>query len=102
MPKGKKEHAILDRDSAADSRKIWGRHKEIKVRVTPGHYADLNVIAKAWNTSITNVVWLVMSTWIDDALRDRDSLDLPYRKVSRDILLRVRKMERALEEEEYE
>lgn len=83
----------------ASGKRVFIRKQKIEIRTCSGTLADLKIIAKAWDCSVANVVWAVIVTWINDALRDREVMDLPFSHDARRILRDAHEREReALEE----
>lgn len=86
---------------AATARRVFKRNNVLKVRVCDGTLADLKIIGQSWRCSVEQVLWAVTVTWINDSLRDRDTLDLPFTKTSKALLLKAAKAELAAMEEEF-
>lgn len=60
------------------------------VNFTPGESADLDVIAKAWDTTVAVVAWYLVSDYIQKA-RKRELHDLPLRESARDLVAELKK-----------
>jgi hypothetical protein len=67
----------------------WSRRNKISTNWVDGEFADLKLIAEAWDVQPAEVIWGVISTWLSDR-RGRDIMNLPYRTRSREVLERLR------------
>ncbi len=74
------------------TRNPWRRDHRISSRFTTGEFADLALVAAAWDITPASVVWAVMATWLSHH-RDRDVMKLPYNNISRVILMKGRDLE---------
>ena len=72
--------------------KPWTRRHAVQTRFTAGLYADLKIIAEAWECTPAEVVWVVIATWIAGR-RGRNVMNLPYAKSSRRLLARAHALE---------
>lgn len=79
-PKGYEGRAALvDRVLSRPMRTtdVFKRDEHVRMPCTQGELRDLCEISRAWDVSLGNVVWVMVSMWLAQ-LRQREIPDLPW------------------------